>query len=89
MTPHMKPSARFVLDVLREHPEGVSAIAIKQGRFGQHIDAVSQRVTELKRLGYDIDGGGRGGHESAVYRLVSEPPFVPTIDDHAGALFAV
>lgn len=82
----MKPSAAFVLSVLREHPEGVSVLDLKRGTFGAHVDACSQRVSELRALGYDITGG-RGGHTPATYRLVAEPERVPTLDTFAGALF--
>lgn len=49
------------------------------------IMAVSQRVTDLRRLGYDIDSTGAGGHELARYRLST----VPDVTTYDGALFEV
>jgi len=49
------------------------------------IIAVSQRIGDLRRAGYDIASTGRGGHALATYRL----PAVPDVDAFAGALFEV
>lgn len=68
----LKPQAAAILRVLQAHP-GVhfSALAFKRGTvFGVlRIDAVSQRVGELRRAGYDVRSTGRGGHASAEYWL--------------------
>ena len=83
----MKPTTAYVLAVLRTHPEGVSALDFKRGRWGVHIDAVSQRVGELRALGYGIEGG-RHGHAVATYRLTYYPYASVDVHDFAGALFA-
>lgn len=76
--PRLKPQAAAILRVLQAHP-GVhfSALAFKRGIVlavdGNHlvarIDAVSQRVGELRRAGYDVRSTGRGGHAPAEYWL--------------------
>lgn len=81
----MKPQAAAILAVLRDG-RAHSALAFKRGEYGFHVDAVSQRVGELRALGYVIDGG-RGGHAPATYRLVSEPTRIPSCTDFDGALF--
>ena len=63
----MKPSAKRVLDVLSDHNPH-SAIEFKSGLHGFFCDAVSQRVSELKREGYAIENVKRDGG-IAVYRL--------------------
>jgi hypothetical protein len=81
----VKPQAAHVLSVLRDR-EPHSAIEFKRGRHGVYVDAVSQRVGELRALGYHIDGG-RAGHAVATYRLTSEPSLVPAVETFGGALF--
>jgi hypothetical protein len=82
----MKPATAFVLSVLRSRAgEPVSALDFKRGVYGQHIDAVSQRVGELRREGYPVESSGRGGHAPATYRLVT----VPDVTTYDGALFAI
>jgi hypothetical protein len=59
----------LILGVLARHPnQWVSALDFKRGRYGFHVDAVSQRIGDLKRRGYAIESTGRGG--VASYRLV-------------------
>jgi hypothetical protein len=78
----MKPATAFVLSVLRDG-RAHSALDFKRGLYGQHIDAVSQRVGELVRLGYAVERSGRGGHNPATYRLAT----VPDVTTYDGALF--
>ena len=79
----MKPQAAHILSVLRDgRPH--SALEFKRGVHGVHIDAVSQRVGELRALGYPISGG-RGGQAVATYQLAC----APSIDDFGGALFDI
>jgi len=78
----VKPSAAAILRVLadgREH----SALEFFRGDHGFRVSAVSQRVGEIRRAGYDVASTGAGGHELARYRLVTTPD-VTTYD---GALF--
>jgi hypothetical protein len=80
----MKPSAAAILNVLadgREH----SALEFFRGDHGFRVSAVSQRVGEIRRAGYDVASTGAGGHELARYRLTT----VPTLDTFDGALFEV
>lgn len=78
----MKPQAAAILRVLSDgRPH--SALAFKRGDYGFHVDAVSQRVGELRRLGYRIEGG-RSGHAPATYQLLST---IPSVTDFDGALF--
>jgi hypothetical protein len=80
----VKPQCRRILADLSDH-EWHSAAEWLNAH--PPIVAFSQRVTDLKRLGYGIESTGPGGHDLARYRLTSEP--VPTVDDHDGALFEV
>jgi biotin operon repressor len=78
----MKPQAAHILAVLRDgRPH--SALDFKRGLYGQRIDAVSQRVGELRREGYPVESSGRGGHNPATYRLAT----VPDVTTYDGALF--
>ncbi len=66
--PHLKPSARAVLNVLadgRVH----SALSFKRGEYGFTVDAVSQRVSELVAAGYPVVNVKKDGGV-ASYRLV-------------------
>ena len=64
---HLKPSAERVLAVLKDgNPH--SAIEFKSGVHGVFVDAVSQRVGELRRAGYEISNVKRDGGV-AVYQL--------------------
>jgi hypothetical protein len=65
----VKPQALHIAAVLADRPgEWVSALDFKRGRWGEHIDSVSQRVGELRRAGVPIESTGRGG--IASYRFV-------------------
>jgi len=85
----MKPQTRHILNVLAFDRMPHSALEFKDGVHGMRIDAVSQRVGELVRLGYGIKSTGRGGHTPATYQLVSEPGRIPSVDTYGGALFAL
>jgi hypothetical protein len=63
----MRPQAVALLDMLRAHPEGVSALDIL--RYG-HIYRASARVLELKEAGYPVQTR-RKAHETATYWLPS------------------
>lgn len=86
---HLKPSARFMLDVLKSRPgEWVSALDFKQGRFGEHIDACSQRFRELVVAGLPVISTGRHGHAVAQYKYIGTPSrTVPDVTTFGGALF--
>lgn len=63
----MKPQAKLILRVLSDHNPH-SALEFKTGLHGEFIDAVSQRVGELRREGHDIRNVKRDGGV-AVYQL--------------------
>ena len=66
--PSLTPAERNVLHVLRDHLPH-SALEFKRGTHGFYLDSVAQRVSALRRKGFDIASTGRGGHDVAVYRL--------------------
>jgi len=64
----MTPKALRVLRVMLDGKEH-SADEFKDGDHGFMVDAVSQRIGEIRRAGFVIEGG-RGGQKMARYRLV-------------------
>lgn len=66
-TVHLKPSAHQVLQVLSDHePHPVEEFW--RGFHGFTVNAVSQRVGELKRAGFAVENVSRDGGV-AVYQL--------------------
>ena len=65
--PQLSPMQSNVLSVLRD---GLwhKATRFKNGTYGFYCDAVSQRIGDLRRKGYNIESTGKGG--VASYRLV-------------------
>lgn len=78
----MRPQAVAILAVLQDYARH-SALDFKRGTYGFHVDAVSQRITELRANGYRIEGGYRG-QKVAIYRLLSEPVAYEFVRDEAG-----
>ena len=65
--PQLSPMQRNIYAVLRDYRPH-SALEFKKGVHGFYCDAVSQRIGDLKRKGYNIESTGKGG--VASYRLV-------------------
>lgn len=64
---HLKPQARDILAVLEDGLPH-SALEFKRGTWGFYCDAVSQRIGEIRRAGFDVANVKKDGGV-AVYQL--------------------